>query len=110
MKPGQRIAHAEISKYDEKESDDRKIRRTAAFPSARNARMQECRVRQPGDERTGFFRIKSPRPAPRFVRPDRACDQQHRKSGKSKARGFVHKAVERIEAREPFAKLFRFEA
>src|SRR6476620_11594199 len=96
----QQVADAEVSKDHQQESDDRKICRALAFPAAGNACVEKGGICEPGDQRTRFFRVKTPRPSPRFVRPDRTGYQQHCETCKCEARGLVHQAVEKLETRK----------
>src|SRR5438270_4626691 len=80
MQTRQQVAHAQVSKDDQKESYHGKISGLSSVPAVRDARVQECSVGEPGDERAGLFGIPSPVSSPRFVCPDSARHQKKREA------------------------------
>src|ERR1051325_3058598 len=106
----QQVADAEVSKDYEQETDDCEVGGGASLPAMRDARMQEGRVSEPGDERARLFRVPSPVASPTFIGPHSARDQEHRQPGEGHRPGLVHHAVELIRLGEHGAKAFSAKA
>src|SRR4030095_14991770 len=71
-------AHSKPCEYHQREAQQRKVSAFPAHPAVRDTRVQESRIRHPRHQRSSFFGVPSPIPAPGLISPHGSCDQQQR--------------------------------